>query len=68
MKYEGTEVSFESVADLRRQYGAQINTLELIKTTVKSYQNNNTNKKLVSKIMKIVNLNYYLNYNGKANP
>ena len=49
MKYEGKEVSFESVADLRRQYGAQINTLELIRLSVENYQNN-TNKKLVSKI------------------
>ena len=50
MKYKGTEVSFESVADLRRQYdGAQINTLELIRLSVENYQNN-TNKKLVSKI------------------
>ena len=58
MKYKGTEVSFESVADLRRQYGAQINTLELIRLSVENYQNN-TNKKLVSKILKIVKLNYY---------
>ena len=67
MKYEGTEVSFESVADLRRKSATKETTLQMIKTTVKSYKNN-TNKKLVSKIMKIVNLNYYLNYNGKANP
>ena len=59
MKYKGTEVSFESVADLRRKSATKETTLQMIKTTVKSYQNNNTNKKLVSKILKIVNLNYY---------
>ena len=58
MKYEETEVSFKSVADLRRKSATKETTLQLIKTTVKSYLNN-TNKKLVSKIMKIVNLNYY---------
>ena len=58
MKYEGTEVSFESVADLRRKSATKETTLQMIKTTVKSYQNN-TIKKLVSKILKIVNLNYY---------
>ena len=58
MKYEGTEVSFESVADLRRKSATKETTLQMIKTTVKSYQNN-ANKKLVSKMLKIVNLNYY---------
>ena len=60
MKYKGTEVSFESVADLRRKSATKETTLtlQMIKTTVKSYQNN-TIKKLVSKILKIVNLNYY---------
>ena len=58
MKYERTEVSFESVADLRRKSATKETTLQMIKTTVKSYKNNN-NKKLVSKILKIVNLNYY---------
>ena len=58
MKYKGTEVSFESVADLRRKSATKETTLQMIKTTVKSYKNNN-NKKLVSKILKIVNLNYY---------
>ena len=58
MKYEGKEVSFESVADLRRKSATKETTLQMIKTTVKSYKNN-TNKKLVSKILKIVNLNYY---------
>ena len=58
MKYEETEVLFKSVADLRRKSATKETTLQLIKTTVKSYLNN-TNKKLVSKILKIVNLNYY---------
>ena len=58
MKYKETEVSFESVADLRRKSATKETTLQMIKTTVKSYKNNN-NKKLVSKILKIVNLNYY---------
>ena len=58
MKYKETEVSFESVADLRRKSATKETTLQMIKTTVKSYQNN-TIKKLVSKILKIVNLNYY---------
>ena len=58
MKYKETEVSFESVADLRRKSATKKTTLQMIKTTVKSYQNN-TIKKLVSKILKIVNLNYY---------
>ena len=55
MKYEETEVLFKSVADLRRKSATKETTLQLIKTTVKSYLNN-TNKKLVSKILKIENL------------
>ena len=46
MKYEGTKITFKSIADLRKEMGLTLSTLALIKSLVESNINSNGKKQV----------------------
>ena len=46
MKYEGTKITFKSIADLRKEMGLTLSTLALIKSLVESNSNSNGKKQV----------------------
>ena len=46
MKYEGTKITFKSIADLRNERGLTLSTLALIKSFVESNINSNGKKQV----------------------
>ena len=46
MKYEGTKITFKSIADLGKERGLTLSTLALIKSLVESNINSNGKKQV----------------------